>query len=206
MPYSRSAAQLFRGKHDLKTSGLRSVIRDICVAVIRKLSQTFHSVVTILEDGSEYPLIIFKLSFVTIKLASYANKIFMLVRNKKYENIYWVYVINLIPNASNNHWYNLIDLISSLVNENNGYSQILAHIRRVYDNRSKLGCRIVKVNLKREIWSSLKSSLKNLIIWIATNVLSILNLQRLLTFYLQCSTRALAKAYKSTEQKRCPFE
>ena len=58
---------------------------------------------TILEDGSEYPLIIFKLPFVTIKLAAYANKIFMLVRNKKYENIYWVYIINLIPDASNNH-------------------------------------------------------------------------------------------------------
>ena len=35
------------------------------------------------------------------------------------------------------YWFNKFDRLSSLVNENNGYSLILGHIRRVYNNRSE---------------------------------------------------------------------
>ena len=45
----------------------------------------------------------------------------MLVRSKTYRNVYWVDIINSIPYTINSI-DNLFDLISSLVNENNGYS------------------------------------------------------------------------------------
>ena len=44
-------------------------------------------------------------------------------------------MIIILNNNNNNYWYNLFDVTSSLVNENNGYSLIWDHIRRVCNNR-----------------------------------------------------------------------
>ena len=74
-----------------------------------------------------YPLLILKLSFGTTKMAAYANNLLMFVG--------WYDIFD--PYRLNNYWYNLFDLILSLVNENNGYSLIWVRIRRVYNNRSK---------------------------------------------------------------------
>ena len=55
------------------------------------------------------------------------------------EMFYCVAIIYPIPYKINNYWYNLVDLISSLFNENNGYvyALIWGHIKRVYNNRSE---------------------------------------------------------------------
>ena len=61
----------------------------------------------------------------------------MLVRNKTYGNVYWVDAMHSTPYKIDNYCYNLFDLISSLVNENNDYSLICGHIRRGYNIRSE---------------------------------------------------------------------
>ena len=67
----------------------------------------------------EYSWTILKLSFGTTKMAAYANKRFCTLVSKIYEKFYWVDIICPIPYKINICWYDLFDLISSLVNENN---------------------------------------------------------------------------------------
>ena len=70
-------------------------------------------------------------------MAAYANKRFCTLVSKIYEKFYWVDIICPIPYKINICWYDLFDLISSLVNENNRYSLIWGHIRRVDNSRLK---------------------------------------------------------------------
>ena len=74
-------------------------------------------------------------------MTAYANKFFVCFfvskKKKKNRSIYWVDIIHSLLYKINNYWYNLLNLVSSLIKENNGYSLIWGHRRRVFNNSSE---------------------------------------------------------------------
>ena len=56
-----------------------------------------------------------------------------------YENVYYVDIIYLILYYINNYWYNLLDLTSRHVYENNGYALIRGYMRRLYYTMGGVG-------------------------------------------------------------------
>ena len=90
----------------------------------------------------------FELSFGATKVMACANEIYVLACNQKYGNVYCIDISYMILFNINNYWYNLLDLTSSLVNENNVYFLIGKHMRPFRK------CEIVCENHFRILWGT----------------------------------------------------
>ena len=90
--------------------------RELCI-----FSDSFRRTVASIRE------LFLKLSFGTTKTAAYADKIYVCLFVAK--NMIILIIIDIMCMY--------LGLISNLVSENNGYSLIWGHVRRVYSNRSK---------------------------------------------------------------------
>ena len=107
--------------------------RELCI-----LSDSFRRTVASIRE------LFLKLSFDITKTAAYADKIYVYLFVAK--NMIILIIIDIM--------YMYLGLISNLVSENNGYSLICGHVRRVYSNRSEDAKWFVKTSLNAlYIWT-----------------------------------------------------